>query len=213
MKKLAIVMAAALALPSTAHAAAFFNGSFEDADVNPGSTFTTLASGSEDIDGWVVGGSSIDYIGGYWTAGAGSRSIDLSGNGAGSISQTFDTVNGQAYLVDFLISGNPDGPPPVKTLDVFASGAATSSYTHDSTGTGRPAIGWSSRSYYFVATGSSTTLTFATAASTTPYGPAIDGVSVAAIPEPASWALMIGGFAFAGAFMRRRATRSAVAFG
>ena len=32
----------------------------------------------------------------------------------------------------------------------------------------------------------------------------IDNVSITAVPEPASWALMIGGFALAGAALRRR---------
>ncbi len=36
-------------------------------------------------------------------------------------------------------------------------------------------------------------------------------LTAAAVPEPATWALMIGGFAFAGAAMRRRA-RTAVRF-
>ncbi|HEV2569873.1 PEPxxWA-CTERM sorting domain-containing protein [Sphingomonas sp.] len=32
----------------------------------------------------------------------------------------------------------------------------------------------------------------------------LDNVSITAVPEPASWAMMIGGFAFAGAALRRR---------
>lgn len=44
------------------------------------------------------------------------------------------------------------------------------------------------------------------------YGPdRLGSVTLAAVPEPASWAMMIGGFALAGAAMRRR-TRAKVAF-
>lgn len=35
-------------------------------------------------------------------------------------------------------------------------------------------------------------------------GIALHGESVAAVPEPAAWALMIGGFSLAGAALRRR---------
>ena len=35
--------------------------------------------------------------------------------------------------------------------------------------------------------------------------------TVAGVPEPASWALMIGGFGLAGATLRRRRTASALA--
>ncbi len=55
----------------------------------------------------------------------------------------------------------------------------------------------------FVATASTMTLSLsqfsASAAS-----PIIDNLSVTAVPEPASWGLMIGGFGFAGAAVRRR---------
>ena len=100
MKKL-ILAVAALALPAVAHAGPFINGSFENASVNPGSGFTNLAGGSTAITGWTVGGDSIDYIGGYWNAQNGSRSIDLSGNAPGSIFQTFDTVLGQESFDEF----------------------------------------------------------------------------------------------------------------
>ena len=59
-----------------------------------------------------------------------------------------------------------------------------------------------------MATSSSTTLSFASATGTA-FGPALDNVSVAAVPEPASWALMLVGFGGLGAVLRRQ--RRAVA--
>ena len=206
MKKIALA-AAALALSTTANAAVFDNGSFESASANPGS-FTTLGTGSTAISGWVVVNGNIDYIGSYWQAGADSRSIDLSGGVPGAIAQTFDTVFGQQYEVSFLLSGNPDGPPPVKTLRVEATGTAYQDYAFATAGHSLASMGWTAYTYAFTATGSSTTLTFSNASVASAYGPAIDGVSVTAVPEPASWAMMIGGFAIAGAAMRRRAART-----
>ncbi|WP_256731598.1 choice-of-anchor C family protein [Sphingomonas sp. dw_22] len=200
-RKFIVVAIAATVLPAAANAQAFQNGGFEFGTA-PGS-FSTVGAGSGAITGWTVGGAGVDYIGSYWNAGEGSRSIDLSGNGAGSIAQTFDTILHQAYSVTFLLAGNPDGAPVVKNIDVGATGNATASYTLDSSGTGRNAMGWTSYTYNFVAAGTSTTLSFASRDSS-PYGAALDGVSVTAVPEPAVWGMMIGGFGLAGMALRRR---------
>jgi choice-of-anchor C domain-containing protein len=204
MKKFVLALAALAALPTAANATAFTNGGFEIGP-NPGG-FTTLSAPSAAITGWTVTGGSIDYIGSHWQPGEGSRSIDLNGNSIGTIAQTFDTVIGMTYTVKFLLSGNPDGAPTLKTLDVSATGGSTVGYSFSTAGISRAAMGWESKTYLFTATGLSTTLTFA---STTPgafYGPALDGVSVTAVPEPATWAMMIGGLGLVGVSMRRRKT-------
>jgi choice-of-anchor C domain-containing protein len=201
------MLAAALALPTTAHAAAFVNGSFEDANVAVGG-FTTFGAGSTAIEGWTVGSGSIDYVGTYWQAGEGSRSLDLSGGAAGSIWQTFDTVAGQLYSVTFMLSGNPEGPPPLKTIRVEASGATSSDYSYLIGNNSRAAMGWETHSYIFTANSTSTTLSFTNVSSNSAFGPALDNVTLTAVPEPASWALMIGGFALAGGAMRRRTARA-----
>ena len=88
-----------VALSVVANAAPFTNGSFE---IGPATgTFTTLGTGNTSITGWTVGGSGVDYIGSFWQAQDGSRSLDLSALGAGSVSQTFDTILNQVYLVNF----------------------------------------------------------------------------------------------------------------
>jgi choice-of-anchor C domain-containing protein len=199
----AAACAAACGVATSAGAAAFTNGSFE-LGVNPGSTFVTLGNGSTGVTGWVVGGDSIDYIGGYWQAEDGSRSIDLSGNANGSIAQTFDTVAGQAYLVNFFLAGNPDGGPAAKLEITSADGGQQQNSVFTVTGSdSRANMGWTAFSYNFLATGSSTTLAFASATGTA-FGPALDNVSVAAVPEPASWALMLVGFGGLGAVLRRQ---------
>lgn len=203
MKKLILALACATAFPATAYAGPFINGSFETSSTNPGATFATLAGGSTAINGWVVGGDSIDYIGGYWNAQNGSRSIDLSGNAPGSIAQTFDTVIGQVYNVTFFLGANGDGPPPSKTVSVGATGNATGNYSVGSTPFPPNVTAWSPFNYVFTASGTSTTLTF-TSTGTTAFGAALDNVNVTAVPEPAAWALMILGFGAMGGVMRRR---------
>ena len=201
MRKLIVAAIVAAVLPAAAYAQAFQNGGFETGP-NPGG-FTTQGTGSTAITGWTVTGGTIDYIGTYWQAAEGARSVDLSGNGPGSIAQTFDTVLGQHYQVSFWLSGNPDGAPTIKNVGVSATGTATANYTLDSTGLVHEAMGWTQFTYDFVATGTSTTLSFASL-DNTPYGPALDGVAVTAVPEPAVWGMMIGGFGLAGFSLRRR---------
>ena len=197
-------------MASSASAAAFINGSFESGP-NPGS-FTTLNNGSTAITGWTVGGHGIDYIGTYWQAADGVRSLDLSALDAGGISQTFDTIVGKTYKVTFSLAGNPDGGFGNKVLvttlglgqlpeiETFTVGAANT----------KANMGWESITYSFVANSTSSTLNFASATKG-PYGPALDNVSVSAVPEPATWAMMIVGFGAAGSMVRSRRKQAAFA--
>ncbi len=203
MRKLLLGLAATLSLSTAANAATIVNGSFETG-VSPGS-FTTLSGGSTAINGWTVGGASIDYIGNYWTAQNGSRSIDLAGNGIGSISQIIATVTGQMYNVSFFVSRNPDGgvTPRIGFVDVggtptqvsFANGAST-----------RQNMGWEQRNFVFTAASSSTTLRFSAdpATSRTSFGLGLDNVSIAAVPEPGTWMMLLLGFGMIGGALRSR---------
>ena len=154
------------------------NGSFETGTyLDSGSGFEQLNVGDTSITGWTVDAGSVDWIGTYWVAQDGVMSIDMSGSDAGAISQTFATTIGNTYTVSFFLSGNPAGPPTVKTLDVSATGGTLSHYAFDTTASTLTSMNWAAESYSFLATTSSTTLSFV---STTagPFGPAIDNVVV-----------------------------------
>ena len=154
------------------------NGSFETgAYFDNGTGFQQLDAPDTSIDGWSVASGSVDWVGTYWTAPDGAMSVDLSGADAGSLSQTFDTTIGNTYTVAFLLSGNPAGPPSLKTLEVSATGGTTGLYSHDTTGSDLTTMVWTPETYTFLATSASTTITFL---STTagPYGPALDNVVV-----------------------------------
>ena len=170
---------AAIAFAGSAHAfTGASNGSFETGTyVDNGSGFQQLDAPNTSIDGWSVDSGSVDWVGTYWTAPDGAMSVDLSGADAGSLSQTFDTTIGNTYTVAFLLSGNPAGPPSLKTLEVSATGGTTGMYSHDTTGSDLTTMVWTPETYEFLATSVSTTISFA---STTagPYGPAIDNVLV-----------------------------------
>ena len=187
-------MVASLALAGSALAAGFTNGSFENTGssyIGSGGGFMPAVTGTT-IPGWTVTSGNVDWINTYWSAEDGSFSLDLDGTEPGAISQTFDTAPNATYHVQFYLSGNPDPnsycggaancvSPSNKTLTVTANGGQSGTYSFDTStfGNTHGSMDWQLESYAFVATGSSTTLTFA---STTPgaFGPALDNVTMTA---------------------------------
>ncbi len=187
------------AMPVTAaDAAVVINGSFEQGLASVGS-FTTLGTNSTAITGWRVTSGSVDIIGSYWNHSDGRRSLDLSGNQAGTIAQMIPTIAGKRYTVSFDISSNPDRAFAKSMLVGF--GTATPVAVTFSSPITRP-LQWQTVSLRFVADAPTTQLSFR---STTPgaWGMALDNVS-AVIPEPATWTMLITGFAFIGASLRDR---------
>ncbi|WP_082657927.1 MULTISPECIES: choice-of-anchor C family protein [unclassified Sphingopyxis] len=199
MRSLKAAVAAALLLPATANAATVVNGDFETGP-NPGS-FTTVNAGGT-IGAWTVLSGSVDYIGTYWQPQGGSRSVDLNGLNAGTIQQAIDTVMGQAYEVTFWLAGNPDNGPEIKTVQVSAADA-NGTFMFDTFGVSRAAMGWQKYTFNFTANSASTLLSFASQ-NQSAYGAALDSVSISAVPEPATWAMMLFGFVLVGGAMRRR---------
>ena len=191
------------------------NGSFE-LGTDPGS-FSSLQAGNTAITGWTVGGAGVDYIGSYWQAADGVRSVDLSGSTslndsfAGSVSQTIATVLGQTYTVGFSLAGNPDGSPLTKVVLTSATNGGidqlyASTFTVTPGVNTRTNMGWQPYSFKFTATGAATTINFQSAVNSA-YGAALDNVSVTtAVPEPMVWSMLIGGFGMVGFAARRRQT-------
>lgn len=211
--RLIFALAAGLSMIGPAHGTAFQNGSFELASVDPGAGFASLGAGSTAITGWTVGGDGIDYIGGYWDAADGSRSLDMSGEGAGSIFQDFDTVVGAVYDVQFALAGNPEGLPiekflSIDVLDSAANYVFQSSITFDTSGQSKTDMGWINPFFSFQATTATSRILF-TSENDTAYGPALDNVRITRradgqTPLPATLALFGLGLAGLGISRRRK---------
>lgn len=152
------------------------NGGFESAVMDPGTSYAGLSDGDTGINGWIVGGNGIDYIGGYWQPSEGSRSIDLSAGNKGEIRTTLNTVPGTTYRLLFDMAGNPDGGPEEKALRVWADDKSQD-FTFNIKDKTRENMGWQTKSMEFTATTSATLLKFE-GLTTTSWGPAIDNVRV-----------------------------------
>lgn len=202
-----------------AHGAPFQNGSFESGSVPNTCNVYNLPIGDTTVTGWTVIQGNIDWEGPPpcgWTASNGNNSIDLIGSGVsiGGIAQTFDTIPGQAYRVSFDLAGNYGGPPVVKPLTVTVAGV-TQNYTFDTTGKTASNMGWTTNAFTFVASSTSSTLSFVSNIGfVTNAGAAIDNVSVdpivVAAPIPLDWAQWLAALliVFAGAAILRKRRRA-----
>jgi choice-of-anchor C domain-containing protein len=211
----AAALLAGVALPSSgARAVTITNGSFEAGVPITGSPnfVTVTATDSTSITGWTVSEGSIDYIGTYWTASDGTRSLDLDGLVAGTIEQHLTGLTiGAQYLVSFDLAGNPDAGPTTKTLDVMAS-AGSQSFSFTVGSANHTNMGWVTESFVFTADATSTDLKFistttsgGTSQNPAAFGPALDNVRISETPLPASLPLMLTGLAGFGIdYLRRK---------
>ncbi|MEO8462326.1 MAG: choice-of-anchor C family protein [Chloroflexota bacterium] len=166
-------------MAASASAAPAVNGSFE-AGSAPGSFTQVSAVDSTTITGWTVSSGTVDYIGTYWPAADGARSIDLNGSGPGAIQQSVATTIGATYRVTFSMSGNPVGGAGTKTLTA-GIGAAPASFSYEIPALNPPTLTdmkWATRTFTFVATAATTTLTFTSTVASSAFGPALDNVRV-----------------------------------
>jgi hypothetical protein len=200
---------ASLLSAAPALAAPFTNGDFESGD-DPGSA-TEHSAGSSAITGWTIldqesdpSDSDVTYIGSFFPAQSGSRSVELSGGDLGGIQQTFDVVDGQQYRVSFYSTSEFRGDRRLRAM--VQSGTNLVSEDFQATN-----AGWVLRTFSFVADGTSATLTFLSLVNRQGrFNGTIDNVTIAAVPVPVALPLMafaLGALGVVG--MRRRRTSGA----
>jgi choice-of-anchor C domain-containing protein len=162
------------------------NGSFENGP--PAGSYLNLLGGATAVIGWEVTGQGIDYVGTLWRASAGSRSIELDGSAPsrltppyaiGGIKQTFPTTANRKYEVSFDLAGNGFQGPPVKRLRLSAAGQSAD-FEFTTRGNSPTNMGWTRKTWTFIATGTLTTIEFRSLnpSGATGYGAAIDAVIV-----------------------------------
>jgi choice-of-anchor C domain-containing protein len=212
----ASVIAGIALVPACAQANMISNGTFSSPCSSGIGICTYTAGDSTSIPGWTVSTGTVDLITTYWqTPPGGGNSVDLNGNGTGGlgVSNTFATVAGDTYVLDFELSGNPDGganDTGIKTVEVDIGGVIQD-FTFDVFANGGNSHGdmkWAAESLTFTATGNLTSLSF-TSLTDGFYGPVIGDIDVHPVPEPTTLALLGAGLLGMGAMRRRRAAKNA----
>ena len=207
ISSLAIATAALVATPASAQLVA--NGGFE-APVITNPCCNTVPP--DTLPGWTVTTGNVNVVNGTFngttTPGAnlayeGNQYLDLVGQGGtGGISQALTLTPGDIYNLTFAYSNN--GFSPNESTSASASfmidGLSGTLFHSTATSTN---LDWQIFSGNFVATGADT-LSFTNLTGGPNEGILLDAVSVAAVPEPATWAMMLLGFGAIGFAMRRR---------
>ena len=193
-------------------------GSFELGRFTPLGTgsnnFQSLLAGATSLTGWTIGGVGIDWISTpFYGARDGIHAVDLGyyTGGAGSVSTSIATVTGATYNLAFSAAAVAGLPIYTNAGHVSAGSLAQQAFA--------PAFSaannftnqqYTDYSYNFTALSGVTTIVFSADVPGTGYGPVIDKVSASlvslpsAVPEPATWTMMLVGFGIVGGAMRKR---------
>ena len=188
-------------LPAFAGSNLLTDGSFESAGLAAGSYADFTGS---DLPGWLaLPGDSIEVRNGIvGTAQQGVDFIELDSTHNSSILTSFNTVAGQAYSLSFYYSGraasadyNPafaGGIVPGSSDGLSVNVAGTTVNLVSPTNTTLDNL-WTLYTASFVGTGKSMSLMFTATGDNDSYGASLDNVSVTAVPEPATLAMMGAG--------------------
>jgi choice-of-anchor C domain-containing protein len=143
------------------------NSGFESPALRPGAAYDTLTTqhGGAGLAPWKLQQGSVDVVA---TPGAqaatGGQFIDLNGNdtaaGPGTITQDAAVTPGHRYRLSFQLAGNPNGDPPIKTVEVDLAGQKDT-FSFDTKGHTNSDLGWATHTMEHSACGeSSLTVTF-----------------------------------------------------
>ncbi len=179
------------------------NGGFEPTPGSDVPAYLTLGGGSTAINGWTTTDMGVEWFVpsafGLTNSSNGGWVLDLASNSffAGGVTQTFATDVNTSYRVDFEFASHRasgrDG-----TAEIVVSAAGTSQLFSISNSSSNTL--WESRSFTFIATSTSTTLSFRNTQSAVEHFAYIDGVSMV----PAPGAVHIGVLAGIGCLRRPR---------
>ena len=224
LKSLFLVASAIVAGPAMA-ANLVTNGGFEADNTGFTSTYRYVAATGDtmrDEGTYTVGTNAANYHSSWASVGAveGSKFFIANGSPTSDAPAWQQTLTGltvgftyrfSAYATNVCCNASFGGPNVTPIIIAVGTGGVPTQITTVTEGTVGTTGLWRNISGTFVATATSTQLSIFTdtaAASGNDFG--LDAISVTAVPEPATWAMMIGGFGLIGAASRRR--RSSVVF-
>jgi len=199
----------------SAQAGMIINGSFEAPLVTVGG-FTTFSTGSTAITGWRVVGPNVSVISGTFSergiafeAKDGQQWLDLTGHGTNSnadgVTQDVATAVGQMYRLTFYVGSATDGSLYFpSTVDLSINGGTRIGFTNPTAPTNM--LNWESFTVDFMATGSTTNISFYNGSAINNNLSGLDSVSLEplAVPEPSGLILAGTGAVVMLGYGRRR---------
>jgi hypothetical protein len=201
-------LTAALAIFATAPAAqagVIFLSTFNGLQ-NPGSWSVVQSA-----DGWTTtAGAGIELqnnvAGASFSGARNDVFVELDSHNNSTMSRTIASP-GQ-YLLEFLYSPRPGVRADSNGVLVSLNGQALAPVFQQQGGSNTL---WSLKTVAFTATSANSVLSFAGAGRSDSYGGYVDNIRLTAVPEPATWAMMILGFGAMGAVLRKRRRQTALA--
>lgn len=200
MKKM-LAIAALLSATSFAHANLVVNGSFEDySTVTPG-TWRIFGSGN----GWTTSQYGVEVRNAVaGTADDGARFVELDTTANSWISQVVHTSANQLLELAFAYASRAGVAANSNGIEIFWNNLSLGSLT----GNGTNGNGWLDHVYHVQADANGLgALTFAAIGTSDSYGGSLDNVSVTAIPEPDTIAMLLTSLGLLAAVTRRRKSR------
>ncbi len=185
-------------LLASANANLITNGSFE-ANAQANSTWHIY----NNLTGWTGGRGGIELRNNVaGKAYEGKNYVELDTTANSSMSQSFNTLLGQAYVLSFAYSPREGVATSSNGIQVLWNGADLGTFAGTGAASGNV---WEVETLNVFGTGGLTTLSFKSVGRSDSYGGSLDSVSLTtAIPEPETYALMVAGLGLMGLVARRR---------
>jgi hypothetical protein len=195
---------AAVALAAPASAAVVFTSTFES--VAGGPTGNGQFTFVQTADGWSA--TDLNHpielqqrVAGDPAPTGGNVFVELDSSQNSSMSRT---IGAGVYSLSFLYSPRPGVGANSNGIEILLNGNLLTP-PGLVTAAGGSNTSWSTYTTNDFAAAAGSVLTFRAAGNSDSFGGYVDNISLStAVPEPATWAMMIVGFGFTGAAMRRR---------